>query len=112
LEESLPTTGGDDSQKGENGVIDQLEGAAAVNLLTFKTYLVEVESCGETPRGSLVAVVASQSQDSIKSGKSIKDRQRGDMEMRRIIDFQENGILPNDDKKARELLLNRTRTTW
>ena len=28
--------------------------------------------------------------------------------MRRIIDFQENGILPNDDKKARELLLSRT----
>jgi len=29
------------------------------------------------------------------------------MEMRRIIDFQENGILPNDDKKARQLLLSR-----
>ena len=73
---------------------------------------MEVESCGETPRGSLVAVVTPQSQDGTKSGESIKDRQRGDMEMRRIIDFQENGILPNDDKKARELLLNRTRTTW
>jgi len=50
---------------------------------------MEVESCGETPRGSLVAVVTPQSQDGTKSGKSIKDRERGDMEMRRIIDFQE-----------------------
>ena len=29
LEESLPTIGGDDSQRGEDGMIDQLEGGAA-----------------------------------------------------------------------------------
>ena len=60
------------------------------------------------PRGSLVAVMMLQLQDGTKSGESIKDRQRGDMEMRSIIHFQENSILPNDDKKAREFLLSRT----
>jgi len=35
LEESLPITDGDDSQEEENGMIDQLEGAAAANHLTF-----------------------------------------------------------------------------
>jgi len=53
LEESLPITGGDDSQEGEDGMIDQLKGAAA-NHLTFQSDLVEVESCGDVPRGSLV----------------------------------------------------------
>jgi len=108
LEKSLPITGGDDSQEGEDGMIDQLKGDGVADHLTFQLDLVEAELCGDIPRGSLVATVMSQSQDGAKSRESIKDRQRSDMEMRKIIDFQENGILPNDDKEARELLLSRT----
>ena len=40
-------------------------------------------------------------------GQSIEDRQREDPEFKLIIDFQEEGVLPSDDKKARELLLSR-----
>ena len=40
-------------------------------------------------------------------GQSIKHRQRKDLELKLIIDFQAKGVLPGDDKKARELLLSR-----
>ena len=55
----------------------------------------------------LMAAVVSEPQDGAKSGEGIKDRQREDAEIKLIIDFQENNFLPDDDKKARELLLSR-----
>ena len=60
-----------------------------------------------TSKDFLIAAVVSEPQDSAKSGEGIKDRQREDAEIKMIIDFQENNILPDDDRKARELLLNR-----
>ena len=38
---------------------------------------------------------------------SIGSRQRADPELKIIIDYQEEGILPSEDKKAREILLSR-----
>ena len=40
-------------------------------------------------------------------GQSVEDRQREVPELKLIIDFQEEGVLPRNDKKARELLLSR-----
>ena len=42
-----------------------------------------------------------------KERKSMEDRQREDPELKLIIDYQKEGVLPRDDKKARELLLSR-----
>ena len=60
-----------------------------------------------TSKDFLIAAVVSEPQDGAKSGEGIKDRQREDAEIKMIIDFQENNILPDDDRKARELLLSR-----
>ena len=60
-----------------------------------------------TSKDSLIVAVVSEPQNSAKSGEGIKDRQREDAEIKMIIDFQENNILPDDDRKARELLLSR-----
>lgn len=57
----------------------------------------------DVPRDSLVAAVMPQSQDGAKGGESMRDRQREDAKLKMIIDFQENGILPDDDRKAKEL---------
>ena len=55
-----------------------------------------------------IAAVAPELQEETQGGgQSIKDRQREDPELKLIIDFQEEGVLPSDDKKARELLLSR-----
>ena len=55
-----------------------------------------------------VAAVAPELQEETQGGgRSIEDRQREDPELKLIIDFQEEGVLPSDDKKARELLLSR-----
>ena len=55
-----------------------------------------------------VAAVAPELQEETQNGgRSIEDRQREDPELKLIIDFQEEGMLPSDDKKARELLLSR-----
>ena len=67
--------------------------------------LAKIDYCVDPPGGSLVAAVTPQLQ--IKSGENLKDRQRKDAEIRVIVDFHENDILPGDDKKARELLLSR-----
>ena len=54
-----------------------------------------------------VAAVAPELQEETQSGgRSIEDRQREDPELKLIIDFQEEGVLPSDVKKARELLLS------
>ena len=60
-----------------------------------------------TSKDFLIAAVVSEPQDSAKSREGVKDRQRKDAEIKMIIDFQENNILPDDDRKARELLLSR-----
>ena len=53
-----------------------------------------------------VAAVAPELQEETQGGgRSIGDMQREDLELKLIIDFQEEGVLPSDDKKARELLV-------
>ena len=55
--------------------------------------------------GSLVAAVVPQSQDDTESGEhNIKHWQRKNEEIKVIADFLEYCVLPDDDKKERELL--------
>ena len=70
---------------------------------------METSHCIETSGGSLVAAAVPQLQDDTESGEdNIKYRQRKDEEIKVIVDFLENCVLPDDDKKARELLLSRS----
>ena len=46
-----------------------------------------------------VAAVAPELQETQSGGRSIEDRQREDPELKLIIDFQEEGMLPSDDKR-------------
>ena len=61
----------------------------------------------DSPRDSLVAAVSPRLQDNVKGGDMMKEGQRKDAEIKVIIDFHENDVLPDDDKKARELLISR-----
>ena len=63
----------------------------------------------DTPADSELAVVAALTpQSSSKSGEqSLESRQRDDPGLKMIIDYCLNGDLPMDDKKARELVLQR-----
>ena len=60
-------------------------------------HLAKIDYPVDTSRDSLVAAVTPQLQDGATSGENIKDRQREDMKIKMVIDFQENGILPDDD---------------
>ena len=86
--------GGDDFQEGENGVIDQLENDTMDCLSCESEFhrLAKIDYPVEISRDSLVAAVTPQLQDGAKSGENIKDRQREDMKLKRIIDFQEKSI--------------------
>ena len=75
---------------------------------------VEKLSCSKEVRNKgteecCVAAVSPELWDEVKDNerKSIEDRQREDPELKLIIDYQKEGVLPRDDKKARELLLSR-----
>ena len=87
----------------ENNITDQLIPQPQLG------HLVETGHCIEMSGGSLVAAAVSRLQDDTESGKdNIKHRQRKDEEIKMIVDFLENCVLPDDDKKARELLLSRS----
>ena len=75
---------------------------------------VEKPSCSKEVRnkGTKECCVAAVSPDlwgeaKGKRRKSIEDRKREDPELKLIIDYQKEGVLPCVDKKARELLLSR-----
>ena len=110
LGEFQPYVGGcNDSRGEEDGVICQV-GSDSTNDLTCEPefdHLARIDYRVDPPGGSLVAAVTPQLQDDIMSGENLKERQRKDAEIRMIVDFHENDILPGDDKKARELLLSR-----
>ena len=104
-----PVVGNNNSCAGEgnnqlkNDITDQLISQPQLG------HLVETSHCIETSGGSLVAAAVPQLQDDTESGEdNIKYRQRKDEEIKVIIDFLENCVLPDDDKKARELLLSRS----
>ena len=72
---------------------------------------VEKLSCSKEVRNKgteecCVAAVSPQLWDEAKDKerKSMEDRQREDPELKLIIDYQKEGVLPRDDKKARVLL--------
>ena len=90
---------GEDNNQLKNDITDQLISQPQLG------HLVETSHCIETFGGSLVAAAVSQLQDDTESGEdNIKYRQRKDEEIKVIVDFLENCVLPDDDKKARELL--------
>ena len=75
---------------------------------------VEKLSCSKEVRNKgteecCVAAVSPELGDEAKDKerKSMEDRQREDTELKLIIDYQKEGVLSRDDKKASELLLSR-----
>ena len=76
-----------------------------------KVTAVVVEEVGENScldKKSELSITAAVQPVSHDSGKqSIGSRQREDPELRIIIEYQEGRMLPDDDKKAREILLSR-----
>ena len=57
--------------------------------------------------GRLVAAVT-EAQERSKSGESsLRSRQCDDLELRQVMEYQEGGKIPDDDKRARELTLSR-----
>ena len=94
---------GEGNSQSKNDLTDQLISQLQLG------HLVETSHCIETSGGSLVAAAVPQLQDDTESGEdNIKYRQRKDEEIKVIVDFLENCVLPDDDKKARELLLSRS----
>ena len=104
-----PVVGNNNSCAGEGN--NQLKNDITDQLISQQQlgHLVETSHCIETSGGSLVAAAVPQLQDDTESGDdNIKYRQRKDEEIKVIVDFLENCVLPDDDNKARELLLSRS----
>jgi len=103
VEESQPSVGGfNDCREGED--------TDNISDLSFESEfdrLARIDYSMNPPGDSLVAAVSPQLQDNTKSGENTRDGQRKDAEIKMIVDFHENGILPDDGKKARELLMSR-----
>jgi len=102
VEESQPSVGGfNDSRKGEdNDNISDLSCESEFGCLARIDYIMD------PPGDSLVGAVLPQPQDNTKSGENMRKGQRKDAEIKMIVDFHGNGILPDDDKKARELIIS------